>query len=67
MEIKFLAKANRRGFKKVLLGIERVTNDSEEINLSDGEGKKKQSLREANERLYEELLLSIDVNEKQLG
>ena len=63
-ETKFLAKANRRGFKKVLLGIDKVPKDSEEIDLSDDEGKKKQSLREANERLYEELLLSIDGNEK---
>jgi len=58
-ETKFLAKANRRGFKKVLLGIDEVPKD-----LSDDEGKKKQTLREANERLYEELLLSIDGNEK---
>lgn len=46
------------------MDIERVPKDSEEIDLSDGEGKKKQSLREANVRLYEELLVSIDGNEK---
>ena len=63
-ETKFLAKANRRGFKKVLLGLDTVPKDSEEIDLSDDKGKKQQSLREANERLYEELLLSIDGNEK---
>ena len=44
-ETKFLAKANRRGFKKVLLGIDEVPKDSEEIDLSDDEEKKKQSLR----------------------
>ena len=60
-ETNFLAKANCRGFKKFLLGKERVPKDSEVIEPSD---KKKQSLREANERLYEELLLSIDGNEK---
>ena len=37
-ETKFPAKANRRGFKKVLLGIEEVPNASEEIDLSDDEG-----------------------------
>ena len=52
-ETKFLAKANCRGFKKVLLGIDRVPKDSEEIDPSDDKGKKKQSLREANKRLYE--------------
>ena len=46
------------------MGIDKVPKDSEEIDLSDDEGKKKQSLREANESLYEELLLSIDGNEK---
>jgi len=51
---KFLAKANRRGFKKVLLGIDKVPKDSEEIDPSNDEGEKKQSLREANERLYED-------------
>ena len=44
-ETMFLAKANRRGFKKVLLGIDEVPKDSEEIDLSDDEEKKKQSLR----------------------
>jgi len=63
-ETKFLAKADSGGFKKVLLGIEKVPKDSEEIDLNNDEVKKKQNLREANERLYEELLLSIDGNEK---
>jgi len=42
-EAKFLAKANRRGFKKVVLGIEKVPKDSEEIDLRDDERKKKQN------------------------
>ena len=46
------------------IGIDEVPKNIKEIDLSDDERKKKQSLREANERLYEELLLSIDGNEK---
>ena len=63
-ETKFLVKANRRRFNKVLSGIDEVPKDSEVIDLSDDEWNKKQSLREDYERLYEELLLSIDGNEK---
>jgi len=40
LETRFLAKANRRGFKKVLLGKGGVPKDSEEIDLSDDEGNK---------------------------
>ena len=63
-EAKFLAKANRKGFKKVLLGKEKAPADSVSVDESTAAGKELQKVREANETAYEELLLSIDGTSK---
>ena len=63
-ETKFLAKANRRGFKKVLLGKEIPPSESEILDASKDSDKEKVRMRKANENAYEELLLSIDGNQK---
>jgi len=56
-EAKFLAKASRKGYKKLLIGTEKAPPDSETLKESDVD---KLRLRRANEMAYEELLLSID-------
>lgn len=63
-ETKFLAKANRAGYKKILLGKDVPPSDDEVLDESDDDGKAKMALRKANERAFEELLLSIDGNSK---
>eukprot|EP00956_Cyclotella_meneghiniana_P039716 scaffold177807_cov69-Cyclotella_meneghiniana.AAC.1 len=69
---KFLARANRVGYKKLLLGDETVPTESE-IKAINGKAadqvtvddEKKLELFEKNERAYEDLLLSIDGESKQ--
>jgi len=56
-EAKFLAKASRKGYKKLLIGTEKAPPDSETLKESDVDQLR---LRRANEMAYEELLLSID-------
>src|SRR6056300_127745 len=64
-EAKFLAKANRKGFKKVLLGSEKVPKDDElNADVTSSERKEQERIREANEMAYEELLLSIEGTSK---
>ena len=59
---KFLARARRKDYKKILLGTEVVPSDTTEIDESTDAGKKEKKLRELNENAYEELILFVDGN-----
>ena len=59
-EEKFLAKANSKGYRKVLLGAEVAPSDSQEFDESTAEGRTMKRIREANESAYTDLILSID-------
>ena len=63
-EEKFLARAKRKGYKKVLLGKETAPKDSETIDERTDAGKEKKRLKDANELGFEELILSIDGKSK---
>ena len=60
--MKFLAKANHRGYKTILLGKVTVPKDSDTINSSSAAGKEQLKIRKLNKVAYKELLLSIDGN-----
>ena len=59
---KFLARANRKGYKGILLDEEEVPNDEVETDLieEDDERKKQSELKKKNQEAYEDLVLSID-------
>ena len=59
-EEKFLARANKKGYKKLLVGSEVAPEDGETLDENTEDGKSKKHLREANEAAYEDLILSID-------
>ena len=65
---KFLARARRKGYKKILLGKEVVPDDSADLsNINDEEERKgNEKLRELNEDAYEGLILSIN-GETEVG
>jgi len=65
---KFLARARRKGSKKILLGKEEVPDDATDLNtiIDADEKKKKEKLRELNEDTYEDLILSIN-GEAEVG
>ena len=62
---KFLARAKRKGYKKVLLGDIEVVPDTTEIEDSDSDKAKKEKAREQNELAYADLTLSIDCSKAQ--
>ena len=59
-EEKFLAKANIRGYKKLLLGTEIAPKDGDEYDETTAIGLENKRMREANEAAYTDLILSID-------
>ena len=64
---KFLARARRKGYKKILLGTVSVPSDDEDLSqLTADEIKEKEKLRELNEDAYEDLILSIN-GETEVG
>ena len=65
---KFLARARRKGYKKILLGKEVVPDDSADLSNIDNEEERKgnEKLRELNEDAYEDLILSIN-GETEVG
>ena len=63
---KFLARAQRKGYKEILTGDVDVPEDDESFDETTEEGKRKKRLRELNEIGYEALILLID-GETQLG
>ena len=57
---KFLARARRKGYKKILIGKVKVPSDSEDFSSESATvQKEKTELREKNEEAYEDLILSI--------
>ena len=60
-EEKFLARARRKGYKKILKGTETAPKDSETIDETTTELIR---LQEANENAYEDLILSINTKTK---
>ena len=59
-EEKFLAKANSKGYRKILLGAEIAPKDDENFDESTEEGRLKKKAREANEQAFTDLILSVD-------
>ena len=60
-EEKFLARANKKGYKKLLVNSDEIAPaDGDIIDETTEEGKRLKRLREANEGAYEDLILSID-------
>ena len=65
---KFLARANRKGYKGILLGEEPMPNNEAESDLMEDEDERKKlcELRKKNQEAYEDLVLSID-GESDIG
>jgi len=64
-EEKFLARASRKGFKKILLSKpEEIPADDESLDESKPEEKAKIDARKKNSIAFEELILSIDASTK---
>ena len=63
-EEKFLARARRKGYKKILKGKEKAPKDSIVIDNSNAAGKELERMQEANENAYEDLILSINTKNK---
>jgi len=61
-EVKFLARARRKGFREILLGKETIPKDDKKFDLNDAKEKVKSEIRDKNELAFEELLLSIDTS-----
>ena len=61
-EEKFLAKASKKGFAKVLTGIIKAPKDSEVLDPNNAANKEKIDIREQNKLAFEELILSIDTS-----
>jgi len=61
-EVKFLARARRKGFREILLGKETIPKDDEKFNLTDPKEKALSEIRDKNELAFEELVLSIDTS-----
>jgi len=61
-EVKFLARARRKGFQEVLLGKTTIPKDDEKFDLTKPDEKAKSKIREKNELAFEELVLSIDTS-----
>ena len=59
-EEKFMAKANSKGYRKVLLGTQIVPKDDDNFDETTAEGKILKKARDANELAYTDLILSID-------
>jgi len=62
-EIKFLARARRKGFKELLEGTIPIPKDDEKFDLTKPAEKEKSEICENNELTFEELVLSIDTTE----
>jgi len=62
-EVKFLARARRKGFREILLGTVAIPTDSEKFDLTKADEKAKSEIRDKNELAFEELVLSIDTSE----
>ena len=65
---KFKARANRKGYKSILLGEVKVPDDEVDVGaLSSDEAKKEhEKLRKLNEEAYEDLVLAIN-GETEVG
>jgi len=61
-EVKFLARARRKGFREILLGKETIPKDDEKFDLTDPKEKAQSEMRDKNELAFEELVLSIDTS-----
>ncbi len=59
---KFLARANRKGYKSVLVGTDIVPDDHEDLSLETNKEvkRRKYELRRLNEEAYEDLVLAVD-------
>jgi len=59
-EVKFLARARRKGFKEILLGTVKIPKDLEKFDLTVPTEKAQSEIHNKNELAFEELVLSID-------
>jgi len=61
-EVKFLARARRKGFREILLGKETIPKDDGKFDLNKANEKAKSKICDKNELAFEELVLSIDTS-----
>jgi len=59
-EEKFLAKANSKGYRKILLGAQVAPKDDEILDETTEDGRLKRTARDANEQAFTDLILSVD-------
>jgi len=64
-EVKFLARARRKGFRELLLGNKTIPKDSVKLDPSVPAEKIQIEICEANELAFEELVLSIDTSQPE--
>ena len=57
---KFLARARRKEYKKILTGAEKAPDDTVVLDTTTTRGKEMKKLRELNDTAYEDLILFID-------
>jgi len=62
-EVKFLARARRKGFREILLGTVKILKDLEKFDLTDPKEKAQNEICDKNELAFEELVLSINTSE----
>jgi len=62
-EVKFFARARRKGFREILLGTVKIPKDSEKFDLTVPAEKAQSEIHDKNELAFEELVLSIDTSE----
>jgi len=61
-QVKFLARARRKGFREILLGKETIPKDNEKFDLKDPVEKAKSKIHDKNKLAFEELVLSINTS-----
>jgi len=62
-EVKFLARARRKGFREILLGTVKIPKDLEKFDLMVPAEKAQSKICDKNELAFKELVLSIDTSE----
>jgi len=59
---KFLARVSKKGFKDMLTRVIQAPNNSEVLNLTMDEGKRKNKVKKQNTFAFEKLIFSIDMS-----
>ena len=64
-EAKQLARANRRGYKDIMIGKEAVPSDSDPLPSLSADREKHKKLRKLNETGYEDLIMSMSTSTRK--